>query len=102
MPPKSAHKELTPAQKDIIRRWVAEGAVYEGHWAFQPVKRPPLPEAADRSRIRNPIDHFIQDRLRRDGLTPSNQADKRTQLRRATRDVTGLLPTSEEMRAFLA
>ncbi|PYR22116.1 MAG: hypothetical protein DMF98_20885, partial [Acidobacteria bacterium] len=56
MPPKSAHKELTPAQKDIIRRWVAEGAVYEGHWAFQPVKRPPLPEAADRSRIRNPID----------------------------------------------
>ena len=102
MPPKSAHKELTPAQKDIIRRWVAEGAVYEGHWAFQPVKRPPLPEAADRSRIRNPIDHFIQDRLRRDGLTPSNQADKRTLLRRATRDVTGLLPTSEEMRAFLA
>src|SRR5438093_9273218 len=102
MPPRSAHKELTPAQKDIIRRWVAEGAVYEGHWAFQPVKRPPLPEAADRSRIRNPIDHFIQDRLRRDGLTPSNQADKRTLLRRATRDVTGLLPTSEEMRAFLA
>src|SRR5438093_4490909 len=102
MPPKSAHKELTPAQKDIVGRWVAEGAVYEGHWAFQPVKRPPLPEAADRSRIRNPIDRFIQDRLRRDGLTPSNQADKRTLLRRATRDVTGLLPTSEEMRAFLA
>src|SRR5436309_26061 len=102
MPPKSAHKELTPAQKDIIRRWVAEGAVYEGHWAFQPVKRPPLPEAADRSRIRNPIDHFFLHRLRRDGLTPSNQADKRTLLRRATRDVTGLLPTSEEMRAFLA
>src|SRR5919204_7036101 len=51
MPPKSAHKELTQAQKEIIRRWVAEGAVYEGHWAFQPVKRPAVPAVADASRI---------------------------------------------------
>src|SRR5262245_52507830 len=40
MPPNYAHKELTATQKDTIRRWVAEGAKYEGHWAYQPVKRP--------------------------------------------------------------
>src|SRR5262252_5705795 len=44
MPPKSTHKELTPAQKDTIRRWIADGAVYEGHWAYQPVKRPAVPD----------------------------------------------------------
>jgi hypothetical protein len=102
MPPKYAHKELTQAQKDTIRRWVAEGAVYEGHWAYQPVKRPAVPTVADASRIRNPIDHFIQDRLQREGLTPANEADKRTLLRRVTLDLTGLLPTTEETRAFLA
>src|SRR5690348_16698991 len=42
MPPAFAHKELTQAQKDLIRQWVAEGAKYEGHWAYQPVKRTPV------------------------------------------------------------
>ncbi len=102
MPPASTHKELTPAQKDTIRRWIADGAVYEGHWSYQPVKRPTVPEIADASRIRNPIDRFIQDRLQRDGLTPAHEADKRTLLRRVTLDLTGLLPTPDEMRAFLA
>jgi hypothetical protein len=102
MPPKYAHKELTQAQKDTIRRWIADGAVYEGHWTYQPVKRPAVPEIADASRIRNPIDRFIQDRLRREGLAPAHEADKRTLLRRVTIDLTGLPPTPDEMRAFLA
>src|SRR6185503_14656229 len=102
MPPRSAHKELTQAQKETIRRWVADGAVYEGHWAYQPVKRPAIPAVADTSRIENPIDRFIQDRLRREGLSPAHRADKRTRLRRVTLDLTGLPPTPDEMRAFLA
>src|SRR3989454_7590240 len=61
MPPQFAHKELSPAQKDTIRRWVAEGANYEGHWAYEPVKRPAAPESA----APNPIDAFIQARLAR-------------------------------------
>src|SRR2546427_8349491 len=101
MPPASAHKELTEKQKDTIRRWVAEGAVYEGHWAYQPAARPAVP-AADPSRTENPIDVFLQDRLRREGLTPANPADPRTLLRRVTLDLTGVPPTREEMRAFLA
>ena len=101
MPPASAHKELTGKEKDTIRRWVAEGAVYEGHWAYQPVARPAVPPG-DPSRTKNPIDNFIQDRLRRARLTPAPPADPRTLLRRVTLDLTGVPPTPEEMRAFLA
>src|SRR5690349_2024840 len=66
MPPKFAHRELTLKQKDTVRRWVAQGAVYEGHWAYQPVQRPAVPQAKNTVLIRNPIDNFIQDRLNRE------------------------------------
>ena len=96
MPPAYAHKELTPAQKETIRRWVAEGAKYEGHWAYEPVKRPAVPDLA-----RNPIDAFVEARLARENLKPSPEADKRTLLRRVTLDLTGLPPTPGEVDAFL-
>lgn len=103
MPPADAHKELTAKQKDTIRRWVAEGAVYQGHWAYQPVRRPAVPEVRTANAVlSNPIDAFIQDRLAREGLKPSPEADKRTLLRRVTFDLTGLPPTQEEMEAFAA
>ncbi|MDX2149151.1 MAG: PSD1 and planctomycete cytochrome C domain-containing protein [Bryobacteraceae bacterium] len=97
MPPPHAHKELTAAQKEKIRQWVKEGAVYEGHWAYLPVKRPAIPPGPA-----HPIDAFIQERLAREGVKPSPEADKRTLLRRVTFDLTGLPPAAEEMRAFLA
>src|SRR5579884_1106035 len=102
MPPAYAHKELTEKQKETIRQWVAEGAVYEGHWAYQPIQHPAPPEAIEPALIENPIDNFIQAQLKRDGLTPSKEADKRTLLRRVTLDLTGLLPTPGEMASFLA
>jgi len=101
MPPKYAEKELTSAQKDTIRRWIAEGAVFEGHWAYQPVKRPPVPNVAAGAPLRNPIDNFIQVRLAREQLTPSPEADRRTLVRRVTLDLTGIPPTPEEAGAFL-
>ena len=102
MPPKYAEKVLTPAQKETIRRWVAEGAVYEGHWAYQPVRRPPVPDEPDaKAPLRNPIDNFIQARLAREGLAPSPEADPRTLIRRVTLDLTGIPPTPEEAEAFL-
>jgi len=96
MPPAYIHKELTAAQKDTIRQWVAEGAKYEGHWAYQPVQRQAPPANAA-----NPIDAFIQERLARAGLHPSPEADRRTLIRRVTLDLTGLPPTPEETAAFL-
>ncbi|MGH9660528.1 MAG: c-type cytochrome domain-containing protein, partial [Bryobacteraceae bacterium] len=83
MPPKFAHKELTATQKDTIRRWVAEGAKYEGHWAYLPVRRPPVPAGA-----KHPVDAFVQERLAREGLTPSPEADRRTLIRRVSLDLT--------------
>jgi hypothetical protein len=94
MPPQYAHKDLTDQQKDLIRRWVAEGAVYQGHWAYMPVKRPVTPSGAD------PIDYLIQTRLTQAGLTPAPEADRRTLIRRVTLDLTGLIPTPAEVQAF--
>jgi len=100
MPPVSVHKNLTPAQKETIRRWIAEGAPYEGHWAYQPLQRPAVPTVSAPGR--NFIDGFIQSRLRSEGLLPSPEADRRTLIRRVSLDLTGLAPTPQEVNAFLA
>ncbi|MGH9660262.1 MAG: DUF1549 domain-containing protein, partial [Bryobacteraceae bacterium] len=92
-----AHKELTATQKDTIRRWVAEGAKYEGHWAYLPVRRPAVPAGA-----KHPVDAFVQDRLARERLTPSPEAGRRTLIRRVSLDLTGLPPTPREVEAFVA
>ena len=97
MPPPYIHKELTAAQKNTIRQWVAEGAKYEGHWAYQPIERPTPPAIAGAT---NPIDAFIQARLAKEGLHPSPEADRRTLIRRVSFDLTGLPPTPEETAAF--
>jgi hypothetical protein len=102
MPPAYAHKDLTQAQKDTIRQWVAEGAKYEGHWAYQPIERPAVPEISKPlAPIHNPIDNFIQARLAKEGLTPSPEADRRTLIRRVSLDLTGLPPTPREIDAFV-
>jgi len=102
MPPQHAHKELTPAQKTTIRRWVAQGAPYQGHWAWEPVRRPAVPDiSGGQAPVRNPIDAFIQSRLAREGLAAAPEADRRTLIRRLTLDLTGLPPAPEEVDAFL-
>ena len=109
MPPESAHKKLTPAQKDLFRRWVAEGAVYEPHWAYAPLARPAVPAVSTienpKSQIenpRNPIDAFIREKLAAKKITPAPAADPARLLRRVSLDLTGLPPTPEETAAFLA
>ena len=99
MPPEEAHKVLTASQKQLIRRWVAEGAVYEGHWAYEAVKRPTVPGVG--TLVNNPIDRFIQKRLSAEGLAPSPEADRRTLIRRVTLDLTGIPPTPAEIAAFV-
>lgn len=100
MPPRYAHKELSESQKRLLRQWVAEGAKYESHWAYEPVKRPPVPEGVF-PQARNPIDRFVRARLRKEGLRPSPEADRRTLIRRLSLDLTGLPPTVQETEAFL-
>ena len=99
MPPPEAHKTLTSQQKELIRRWIAEGAVYEGHWAYQPIARPRVPVVG--TRVNNPIDRFVQSRLADAGVTPAPEADRRTLIRRLTLDLTGIPPTPAEIAAFV-
>lgn len=99
MPPPDSNRRLTPSQKDLVRRWVAEGASFEGHWAYQAPVRSPLP--ADPVGP-NPIDAFILAQLRAAGLAPAAEAGRRTLLRRVTLDLTGLPPTLAELDSFLA
>jgi hypothetical protein len=103
MPPKSAHKDLTPAQKELFRRWVAEGAEYQNHWAFTPPKRPEAPKVADKKTpAQNPIDNFILARLGREKLQLAPEADRITLIRRLSFDLSGIPPTPAEVDAFLA
>ncbi|HEY6229587.1 MAG TPA: c-type cytochrome domain-containing protein, partial [Verrucomicrobiae bacterium] len=89
MPPPKAKMPLTDAQKDILKRWVAEGAEYRPHWAFVAPKRPELPEVKQKEWPRNEIDYFILARLEKEGLKPSEQADKYSLVRRVYLDLIG-------------
>src|SRR5947207_2280940 len=101
MPPPESHKKLTAQQKNLLERWIEQGAEYEPHWAYIPPKRPEVPQPRNRQGVRNPIDAFILQTLEAKGLEPSPEADRRTLLRRLSLDLIGLPPTPEEVAAFL-
>jgi cytochrome c553 len=70
------------------------------HWAFQPLRRPPLPKLQNQSWCKTPVDNFILAKLEQAGIKPSPAVNRRTLLRRVTFDLTGLPPTAEEVAAF--
>ncbi len=102
MPPPKSGKKLTPAQIDLLRKWIDAGAPWSEHWAFVPPKRPALPKVKDAAWAREPIDRFILAGLEAEGLKPSPEADRVTLARRLTFDLTGLPPTPAEVDAFVA
>ena len=107
MPPTG--EPLGRAEIGKLRAWIDQGAQWpdpadaaaaasspgeSGHWAFQPIVRPDVPTG------RNPIDHFVRERLRVEGFEPAPRADRDTLLTRVSLDLTGLPPTREEQSAF--
>ncbi len=121
MPPAETHRVLNPEQKETLRRWIAEGAKYEGHWAFVKPVRPRVPEVSvqlsvhsgqsppkhtplstEHGELSTPVDHFIRAELERHALSPAPRADKNTLARRAALDLTGLPPEPDRLAAFLA
>jgi Protein of unknown function (DUF1553)/Protein of unknown function (DUF1549)/Planctomycete cytochrome C len=120
MPP-GKDDPLTPAQIQDFVVWVKRGVKYPAEdtsrppgktsvdlvaarrfWSFQPLKDPPLPKVKQTDWPQGPIDHFILAALEEKKMKPAAAADKRTLLRRAAYDLTGLPPTPEEIDAFLA
>lgn len=102
MPPPELHRPLTATEKDVLTRWVKQGAPYAPHWAFVPPQAVPAPKVTDLSWPKDPLDAFILARATQAGLKPTAPADRVTLLRRASLALTGLPPTTAEVDAFVA
>ena len=101
MPPEYSHKKLTPQQIDTLRRWIDEGAEWKEHWAYRAPMKSAEPLVKQAGWARNPIDRFILAKLEEKGLKPASEAGKRTLIRRASLDLTGLPPAVEEVDRFV-
>jgi hypothetical protein len=101
MPPPKSNLSLSADEKRKIRQWIAEGAEWRNHWAFEPVSRPPLPQVSRPDWAKNEIDYFVLARLEAEGFRPSPVAERATLVRRLSLDLTGLPPTLAEVEAFL-
>ena len=117
MPP--GDTKLTPDELATIRKWIQSGAktlrpepesipdgVYipaedRNFWSFVPIRNPEVPEVESHDRVRTPIDAFLLRRLEQENLGFSPDADRRTLIRRATFDLTGLPPSPEEVQRFV-
>lgn len=105
MPPPEAGQRLTPAEVELLRQWIEQGAPFSMHWSYNVPQRPAVPEVTDASEkawIKNAIDHFVLQRLKQENWSPQAEADKHALVRRVALDVTGLPPTPEEVQEFLA
>ncbi len=98
MPPIDTGKKLSAQEIALVGTWIEEGAPWEDHWSFTPVKRPAVP--ASTWPVKNAVDNFVHAKLAREGLRPSPQADPVTLARRVSLDLTGLPATPEEAEAF--
>ncbi len=101
MPPAKHPTQLKESDKELLRRWVEEGAAYQRHWAFVPPQRPPLPTPKMTGWAKNPIDLFLLARMEAEGLRPSPEADRYELARRVAIDLTGLPPSLEMVDRFV-
>ena len=103
MPPAAlGHEPLADREVRLIRRWIEQGAEWQGHWAFLPPERPATPATRHPGWPVNPVDSFVLRRLEREGLSPSPPASPETLARRVSLDLTGSPPQLAEVDAFLS
>ncbi len=101
MPPSKSKKVVSPEDIATLRKWIEQGAEYEPHWAFLPIEKNEAPQTKQSDWPKNPIDSFILAKLEQEGITPSPEAERSVLIRRLYVDLLGLLPTPEEVEAFL-
>ncbi|MFN0052112.1 MAG: PSD1 and planctomycete cytochrome C domain-containing protein [Planctomycetales bacterium] len=111
MPPPASKKQLSPEQKELLRRWIEQGAPYQRHWAYEVPTRRQLPAVRNEAWVRNPVDRFVLSRLEREPrdadatpkieLLPQPEADRPTLIRRVSLALTGLPPTVAQIEAYL-
>jgi len=95
MPPSHTGVVVSAAEIAALEQWIRDGAVWQKHWSFISPEKAAVPDG------QNAIDFFVRQRLSKQGLTPSAPADRRTLIRRASLDLTGLPPAPEEVEAFV-
>lgn len=109
MPPADFGKDLSSEQIELLRQWIAQGADWQGHWSFQPIRRPEPPSGnrddrdastGSAAELTNPVDAFVVEVLQANGLALSTPADRRTLARRLHFDLLGLPPTPEVVERF--
>ncbi len=105
---------LKQSEISLIQQWIDQGGKIpdaektlkenqktSDHWAFQPIQQPDVPKVKLQEWSRNPIDAFVLNHLEKNNLTPSKAANRSTLIRRLSLDLTGLLPSVEEVQQFL-
>lgn len=98
MPPASANKpKFSPAEVDLIKKWIDEGAKYERHWAFEKPIRSPLPEPDG---MKQPVDQLLDVAIEKAGLISTEKANPFTLIRRLSFDLRGIPPTVAETDVF--
>jgi hypothetical protein len=101
MPPEDAEKQLTPAERELLVRWVRQGGEYATHWSFVPPQKN-SPADADTLTKSDRVDAFIRAGLKKQGFDFAPEADRATLARRVALVLTGLPPEPEQLKAFLA
>ncbi len=102
MPPPASSVKLSPAEIDLLKQWIDQGAEYQPHWSFIPPKMVVPPKTLQSEGSRNPIDSFIRTRLDREGFRAAADAEKTTLIRRVSFDLIGLPPSLAEVEEFVA
>ncbi len=102
MPSLESNLTLDEYEKQILKKWIQQGAEWQQHWSFTPPKQSDIPEVVQKDWPKNEIDYFILSRLEKENIKPSPEADKERLIRRLSFDLTGLPPTLELIDAFLA
>ncbi|MEX0314383.1 MAG: PSD1 and planctomycete cytochrome C domain-containing protein, partial [Allomuricauda sp.] len=101
MPPPESNLTMTDYEKELLKKWVAQGAVYKRHWAFVTPEEPQVPKIDEDDWSQNEIDKFILEKLNLQGFSPSEKAEKEYLIRRAFFSITGLPPTVGQVNSFI-
>ncbi|QDT09107.1 DUF1553 domain-containing protein [Planctomycetes bacterium K23_9] len=103
MPPEEFRHHLTDYDKALFHRWIQQGAKYEQHWSYAPILQTGLPSLSKHAdKVANEIDAFVLAKLEANDIAPAPLAEKSTLLRRLSLDLTGLPPTVQELKSFVA
>lgn len=101
MPPPESNLALEDYEKEILKKWIAQGAEWKEHWSFTPPKKSTVPDIINQEWATNEIDHFILQKLEDNQISPNERASKEKLLRRLSFDLTGIAPTLEEIEDFI-